>query len=151
MPSKDPIEKLTWDVSPREAVKKIQFLISTNHVTVPQLAHEIGVQHRTLQDVVDGLSFPTEAMVRRCAKYFGVKESFITGEEAASTERSGSSSSRKGGSRGSKPGSSASKSSLNVRTVATRHQALVELLIEKGVIQAREYQEKVAQVEGRQR
>ena len=73
MPSKDPIEKLTWDVSPQEAVKKIQFLISTNHVTVPQLAHEIGVQHRTLQDVVDGLAFPTEAMVRRCASAIWTK------------------------------------------------------------------------------
>ena len=151
MPSKDPIDKLSWEVSPREAVKKIQFLITTNHATIPQLADAIGVQQSALQDVVDGLSFPTEAMIRRCAKHFGVKASFITGEEEPRDERPGSSSARKGGSRGSKPGSSASRNSLNVRTVATRHQALVELLIEKGVIQTREYQEKVAQVEGRQR
>ena len=146
MPSKDPIDKLSWEVSPREAVKKIQFLITTNHVTIPQLAHAIGVQQRALQDVVDGLAFPTEAMVRRCADYFGVKPHFITGEEdPARTPRPGSAGMRKG------PPGRASRNTLNIRTVATRHQALVELLIEKGVITARDYQEKVAQVEVRKR
>jgi len=38
-----------------------------------------------------------------------------------------------------------------VRTVATRVQALVELLVEKGVMTPREYQEKVREVEDRAR
>ncbi|MGA1203643.1 MAG: hypothetical protein ACO4BJ_11775, partial [Planctomycetota bacterium] len=40
---------------------------------------------------------------------------------------------------------------LTVRTVATRVQALVELLVEKGVMTPREYQEKVREVEDRAR
>jgi hypothetical protein len=40
-------------------------------------------------------------------------------------------------------------SALNVRAVATRHQALVELLVEKGVVSARDYHEMVQKIQSR--
>ena len=151
-------EPTSWDYS-GHAVKKIQFLIDANHVTVPQVADTIGMPHKALLDVLDGISHPTESVLRRCADYFGVTFEFITGQEApakggkssgstgARPRSAGGSAPRAGGRE--RPAPEAPSPTLNVRTIATRFQALVELLIEKGVISAREYHERVKKVEER--
>ena len=153
MPTQDPT---AWEMNSAQAKRKLQFLIDTNHVTIPQVADTIGVPTAVLQQVLDGVSHPTESLIRKCADYFGVTFEFITGQETTTPEAAAPAHGRARPIRESKPNvekseDSKSKGTLNVRTLATRHQALLELMIEKGLITARDYQEQVKVVEGRQR
>ncbi len=157
MATQDPT---SWDMQSKKTIRKIQFLIDANHVTVPQVADTIGVPHRTLQDVLDGIAHASEGLIRKCADYFGVTLEFITGQEAPAPKAAPPAHGRATPWDGGKTAVRASATpaptekplgALNVRTVATRHQALVELLIEKGIISARDYHEKVRKVEGRTR
>lgn len=154
MPTQDPT---AWEMNSAQAKRKLQFLIDTNHVTIPQVADTIGVPTSILQQVLDGVSHPTESLIRKCADYFGVTFEFITGQETTTPEAASPAHGRARPMREpksvttDKSDDSKSKGTLNVRTLATRHQALLELMIEKGLITAREYQEQVKVVEGRQR
>jgi hypothetical protein len=186
MPIQDPTtHDSQWTNGPREVVRKLQFLLDTNHVTVMSLAERTGITKKLIQDILDGASLPTEAMLRKFAEFFGVTLEFILGrDDGASTQRGsaavrspstgrsssgkgsagiakGSSGVRKGSAgvakgsagpgRGTAPAGKRTKGagSLNIRAVATRHQALVELLVEKGVISARDYSELVQRIEKR--
>ena len=158
MPTQEPT---AWEMNSAQAKRKLQFLIDTNHVTVPQVANTIGVPVQTLQQVLDGAAHPSESPVRKCADYFGVTFEFITGQEVTAPEAAPPAHGRAKRSRDTKSTKASaatdplddgkSKGTLNVRTLATRHQALLELLIQKGLITAREYQDQVKIVEDRQR
>ncbi len=64
---------------PAEVVKKLRFLIDAHHETVPGLARGIGVLPNTIQDVLDGQAFPSNALVRRIAKRFSLPLDFFVG------------------------------------------------------------------------
>ncbi len=148
-------EPTSWDMQSTQTIRKIQFLVDTNHVTVSQVADTIGVPRSTLQDVLDGIAHASESLVRKCADYFGVTMEFITGIEAPAKKAAPLAHGR-ATSWGTTPAPAAPvpekvAGSLNVRTLATRHQALVELLIEKGIVSARDYHDLVRKVEERSR
>ena len=71
--------EVPWDFSPREVVRKLQFLFATNHVTVQQLAERTGIPKKNVQDILDGVALPTEAMLHKCAEFFGVSLDFVMG------------------------------------------------------------------------
>ena len=167
MPTQEPT---AWELA-AHALKKLRFLIDANHETVPRMAESMGISRETLLDVLDGVVHPTESFVRKCADHFGVSYEFMTGQEtprksAGAKGRSPGGAPAEGGAvaerRPATPPTAAASgddargearptATLTVRTVATRVQALVELLVEKGVMTPREYQEKVREVEDRAR
>ena len=79
MPQED---KTIEDVmsEPKEVVRKIRFLIDTHHETVPGLARGVGVLPNTIQDVLDGQSLPSSALVRRIAQRFALPVEFFSSE-----------------------------------------------------------------------
>lgn len=153
-----------FDSAPRTIVRKMHFLIETNRRTVHQVAAGLDITSKSLQDVLDGVSHPTEGLIEKFAKFFGVSIGFITGQEPAkpgparsgpSGRRTPSSSSPARPRPGTPPSSSRGRTPAPANggnvLLATRIQALVELLVEKGIITAREYSERVQQVEQRNR
>ncbi len=150
--------EVPWESSPREILRKLQFLISTNNVTAQQLARTTGLSQKNVQEILDGVSLPTESMLRKCADFFGVTLEFVMGKDDGkgakqTAPRSHSSGSKSGAPPAGQtsPKAAAPSGPLNLRTIATRHQALIELLIEKRVITAREYHDMVQKIEGRGR
>lgn len=133
--------------------RKIRFLMETNHFTVPFVAEELGVTRATLQDVLDERREPTKALLDKIARYFSVPKHFF-GEvveapapavpdpldfgpvKPATSAKAGSS-------------KTARRAALDLRGLATRYQALVELLVARGVFTAAEYRAQVEQVEER--
>ena len=126
------------------AVRKIRFLIDTHHETVPGLAKGIGVLPGTIQDVLDGQSLVSSALVRRIADRFSLPMDFFsaeplnekdagTGETTVKSTRA-----RRVESRSESKSSSSSESEL--LELRRTQKALVELLIDKGVIQPGEWQ-----------
>ncbi len=161
-------DSTAWDSSPQRTVRKLQFLIDTHHVTVQMLADSIGVPHKNLFDVLDGVALPTEGFIRKCAEYFKVPLEFITGQEAPTESKDGGKKSRRSQNSGrdskrvqgaertrssqrrpSRGQRTRTPESLNVRKLAIRHQALLELLIEKRVLTPQEYHDQVKRIEER--
>ncbi len=161
-------DSTAWDSSPQRTVRKLQFLIDTHHVTVQMLADSIGVPHKTLFEVLDGVALPTEGFIRKCAEYFEVPLEFVSGQGTSSKSKEGVTKSRspqktaraskeaKGTGRTrssqrtpSRRSQEQASESLNVRTLAIRHQALLELLIEKRVLTPQEYHDQVKRIEER--
>ena len=70
------------------AVRKIRFLIDTHHETVPGLAKGIGVLPATIQDVLDGQSLVSSALVRRIADRFNLPMDFFSAEPVSEKDAS---------------------------------------------------------------
>ncbi|HIC23604.1 MAG: hypothetical protein COB10_03785 [Planctomycetota bacterium] len=141
MPQED---KTIEDVmsEPKEVVRKIRFLIDTHHETVPGLARGVGVLPDTIQDVLDGQSLPSSALVRRIAQRFALPVEFFSSEVSRDPRPKRSVSSKgKAVSQKSEPNpeSAATGSQHEVRL----QKALVELLIQKGVISADEWNARI--------
>ncbi|MCI0651588.1 MAG: helix-turn-helix domain-containing protein [Planctomycetes bacterium] len=131
-------------------VRKIRFLVQTHHVTVPDLEHDLGIRVKTLQNVLDGESRPSGLLLERLASYFGVTVEFLTGAKAAAMEDTLSPSAAQGHGHGGGHGGGASRASpLGLADVAVRLQAMVELLVEKGVCSGAEYHSAVERVKER--
>ena len=126
----------------KEVVRKIRFLIDTHHETVPGLARGVGVLPNTIQDVLDGQSLPSSALIRRIAQRFSLPMDFFSSEVSrAPRPRRSVRNKSKAVSRKSEP---------NPVSVATGAQdevllqkALIELLIQKGVISADEWNARI--------
>jgi len=166
-----PTRDVPWESSPRAIVRKLQFLLDTNHVTVMAIAERTGIPKKLIQDILDGASLPTEAMLRKFADFFGVTLEFILGRDDGGSASRGSGATRSSSAARTSPGKGSAgigkgsagtakgapvpgkrtktAGSLNIRAIATRHQALVELLVEKGMISARDYHEMVQKIEKR--
>ena len=126
------------------AVRKIRFLIDTHHETVPGLAKGIGVLPGTIQDVLDGQSLVSSALVRRIADRFSLPMDFFSAEPL-SEKNTGTGETTVKSTRArrveAKSESRNSTSSENeVEELRRTQKALVELLIDKGVIQPGEWQ-----------
>ncbi len=148
---------------PAEVVKKLRFLIDAHHETVPGLARGIGVLPTTIQDVLDGQAFPSNALVRRIAKRFSLPLEFFyepnrnaetgprqsAGKKTQNSSRSAKRSTpgRRKGKPGKSPSATARKESgagiknPAISTVDTQllQQTLVELLVQKGIISIDEW------------
>ncbi len=107
------------------------------------MAELIGVSRKSIEDVVDERSLPTPTLLKKVAKHFGVQESFFTAEGSERTSDSETSS--KGLSHEARKSNPATKKqeSLTLKTLASRYQSLVELMVEKGVFSAAEYNQKI--------
>lgn len=133
--------------------RKIRFLMETNHFTVPFVAEELGVTRATLQDVLDERREPTKALLEKIARYFSVPKNFF-GEVVEAPAPAVAdpldfgpvkpAAPAKGGN-----SKTARRAALDLRGLATRYQALVELLVARGVFTAAEYRAQVEQVEER--
>ena len=160
-------------LSPEVVIRKIRFLIDAHHETVPGLARGIGVLPNTIQDVLDGQAFPSRALVRRIAERFSLPVEFFSAEVGSSSESKGTGS----GSRAARKSSQKSASSRSskgapstpakgkvsatakpvawaqdkvaVPGTAILQQALIELLIQKGLISADEWNARVRLVSKR--
>lgn len=139
-------EERDFSVDQTTAVRKIRFLIDTHHETVPGLAKGIGVLPGTIQDVLDGQSLVSDALVRRIAERFKLPMDFFSAEALpVKTEDSApadsavvrSTRARRVESRSESPVDSTNSDLDEVRRT---QKALVELLIDKGVIQSGEWQ-----------
>lgn len=158
----------------RAAVRRIRFLLENNRLPVHRAAELMGVRKSVLQDVLDRKNQPTEELLRKIAAYFDVELEFICGAEESVSSPGASASASKGptstpkkaspeartlgkatpaGSSSARSKGSPKKSSrgtkLNTRSLASRHQALLELLLEKRVITAAEYHARIEEVENR--
>ncbi|MEM7165891.1 MAG: hypothetical protein AAF581_10525 [Planctomycetota bacterium] len=127
--------------------RRIRFLLENHRLTVPQAATLLEMRARLLQEVLDGQTLPTDMMLEKVSAHFGVPLTFLRGGDSepeaseesvpdlyAAPERTGSTPPAK----------------LTLRTLATRHQALVELLIKNGVLTAADYNALIAEVDKRQ-
>ena len=126
------------------AVRKIRFLIDTHHETVPGLAKGIGVLPGTIQDVLDGQSLVSSALVRRIADRFSLPMDFFSAEPQSEKETGAgettvkSTRARRVETKPVTRNSTSSESELE--ELRRTQKALVELLIDKGVIQPGEWQ-----------
>ena len=125
------------------AVRKIRFLIDTHHETVPGLAKGIGVLPGTIQDVLDGQSLVSSALVRRIADRFNLPMDFFSAEPVSEKDASmetiqvKSTRARRVDSR---PETTPVSTGSDLDEVRRTQKALVELLIDKGIIQPGEWQ-----------
>ena len=139
------IDELTSE--PEQVVRKIRFLIDAHHETVPGLAKGVGVLPDTIQDVLDGQSLPSSALVRRIAERFSLPLDFFSSEACRAPKPKRAV--RKKGSAASQaqPSTQApreNKSAVNgTQDESLLQQALIELLIQKGVISADEWNARV--------
>ncbi len=161
-------EPLSPEVDPESTGHKIGFLIETNHLTVPNLAQAISVSASALQEVVDGQALASEVLVKKICEHLKVHESFFAhdGQQAAASpspsERRPSSDGKDDSPssstewdplfhtlEGFSSADSSSSGVLTLKALAARHQALVELLVLKGVISGTDYRESIYRVEQR--
>ena len=128
------------------AVRKIRFLIDTHHETVPGLAKGIGVLPDTIQDVLDGQSHVSGALVRRIADKFQLPMDFFSAEPVADqqlqvkTPEKPQVRSTRAQRVESKPKPVVTSPSSEMDEVRRTQKALIELLIDKGVIHSGEWQ-----------
>ena len=128
------------------AVRKIRFLIDTHHETVPGLAKGIGVLPGTIQDVLDGQSLVSSALVRRIADRFKLPMDFFSAEPVSEKEAPAevatvkSTRARRVESKVETQTSSAADNETELEEILRTQKALVELLIDKGVIHSGEWQ-----------
>lgn len=135
----------------KEVVRKIRFLIDAHHETVPGLAKGVGVLPETIQDVLDGQCHPSSALVRRIADRFSLPLEFFTGEVAFDIEpkrkKSGKAKQSRAVSPKSKsapaPGTRKKSRTTGTKELASLQQSLIELLIQKGVISADEWNARI--------
>ena len=159
-----------------EAGRRVRFLVETNHLTVPRLAEIIGVGRVSLQEVVDGRAQPSDALLNKVAQHFGVPHDFFTSTQsmvmrphtkaadtvvpnmmpvqkpapAAKQSSAGAARVTRGTRKRQSTSGESDKEPLNLRTLAIRYQALMELLVAKNVFTVTEYRDQVASVENRQ-
>lgn len=140
--------------SQQAVVKKVQFLIDANHETVPAVARAIGVTQLILQDVLDGNSDISPSLVARLARHFQVDEFFLTGvvavrgvEKKQPDPISEVNPAVEEGNE--QPGEISVPETLNLKMLAVRHQALVELMIEKKVFTSAEYHSSILDIQQR--
>ncbi len=136
----------------RAPVRRIRFLMDTSHITMQDLAVELGMRKSDLLEILDGLAQPSTHFIRETARHFGVTIEFLmSGKEL--------------GEKGATPAAApvaahapAKAKRKPVRTgggafvlkdLAIRHQALLELLVQKGTITAGEYKAVVEQIKFR--
>ncbi len=135
-------------VDQETAVRKIRFLIDTHHETIPGLAKGIGVLPGTIQDVLDGQSLASSALVRRIADRFQLPMDFFSAEPIADTqsevhvdqEEKPVIRSTRAQRIESKQENSISAPSSDMDEVRRTQKAMIDLLIDKGVIQPGEWQ-----------
>lgn len=131
--------------------RKIRFLLETHHYTVPFVAEELGITRASLQEVLDERREPTSSLLSKLSVYFSVPKDFFGGiatQDPAAVidplldfDAPPAKSSAGGKAAKSKP--------LDLRGLALRYQALIELLVAKGIFTAADYRNQVEQVEGR--
>ena len=126
--------------------RKLRFLLETHHLTVPRLAEILTIRRQTLQQMVDGKADAARHNLISIAKHFGVEADYFDDVKHDKSESAGSET-RSGSTRSKKRAEPAE--SLTLKTLAVRYQGLVELLIEKGVFSAAEYNEHIRCVEDR--
>jgi transcriptional regulator with XRE-family HTH domain len=165
-------------LSPEVVIRKIRFLIDAHHETVPGLARGIGVLPNTIQDVLDGQAFPSRALVRRIAERFSLPVEFFSAEIGSTSESKGTGSgpraarkspqksARSRRPKGAPSTPAAAKVPATAKPVARAQdkvaaagavvpgtavlqQALIELLIQKGLISADEWNARVRLVSKR--
>lgn len=131
----------------KRAVRRIQFLLDNNRLSVHEAAVRLSVRQPVLQAVLDGRSLPTEALLRKIAAYFEIDFEFLSsdGREPEIEPAPRASSAPAAAADKSPPASS----KLDLRTLAIRHQALLETLVKKGLISAAEYRLQVEEVQSR--
>ena len=159
---------------PEVVIRKIRFLIDAHHETVPGLAKGIGVLPNTIQDVLDGQSFPSRALVRRLAERFSLPIEFFEAEVSAIDNHTAIPAKKRASGRsrvgqparkkiqGKKTEGKKSTAAGHQRTrvakstpaqlpldAAVLQQSLIELLIQKGVISADEWNARVRLVSNR--
>ena len=153
MSVKNPSSSVPVDYSPQAVIKKIQFLINANHETVPAVARAIGVTQVALQDVLDGNSIVSQPVISRIANHFRVDDQFLTGVPAVDVRGTSPENPLPGKNLGSKnpvtPGGVSTVPTLNLKMLAVRHQALLELCLEKGVFTTEVYHSRIGEVEKR--
>ncbi|MAW76988.1 MAG: hypothetical protein CMJ95_06290 [Planctomycetes bacterium] len=153
MPKQDKtVDELTSES--KEVVRKIRFLIDAHHETVPGLAKGVGVMPETIQDVLDGQSLPSGALIRRIADRFSLPIDFFTTEvsfdmKSKQKVRSTRAAKTANPRRSSSPSAQGKKKSPSVgaQDGALLQQALIELLIQKGVISADEWNARIRLVD----
>ncbi|MEC9476887.1 MAG: hypothetical protein VX764_07625 [Planctomycetota bacterium] len=143
------VEELTSES--KEVVRKIRFLIDAHHETVPGLAKGVGVLPETIQDVLDGQCHPSGALVRRIAERFSLPVEFFTGEVSFDIDPKRKKSGKAERSRVVSPKSKSTPAPVTrkktrttgTKEIASLQQSLIELLIQKGVISADEWNARI--------
>ena len=130
----------------RATTRRIRFLLDNHRLTVPEAARLLEMRPQVLQEVLDGLALPSDGLLKKISKHFGVDRAFLLGVDESSEPPAEETSDDSGD-----PPTSTGSRTLDVRTLATRYQALLELLIEREVITAAEYHEQITDVESRHR
>ena len=115
-------------------VRRIRFLMETQHVLVQDLAYDLGVQRAYLLEVLDERTPPTPGFLRSVASHFKVTVDFLELGKTLSVPKSVP---KHQGKR--RRGRDRRRQNLAMSDLAVRHQALVECLVDKGVITAGEY------------
>ncbi|MGE3166761.1 MAG: helix-turn-helix domain-containing protein [Planctomycetota bacterium] len=163
----------------RRAARRIQFLLDNHRLPAHEAARQLGVRKTVLQDILDGRSFPTEGLLRKIAAHFRVDLDFLVGSTEIAEPPTPTSTTAPAGVAGPPPQSTAprparpsatsvpgsdppkaesppqragrtrSTPGVSLRTLAIRHQALVELLVSKGVLTAAEYRAQVEAIDDR--
>lgn len=125
-------------------VRRIRFLMETQHVLVQDLAYDLGVQKAYLLEVLDERTQPTPGFLKSVASYFKVTVDFLHSGKTLILSQPVS---KHGGkkSRG-RERRRKDRGGLAMSDLAVRHQALVECLVDKGVISAGEYNSWVERV-----
>ena len=138
--------------------RKLRFLVTTHHVTLPDLADYLATDVGVLHDILDGRTLPSRGMLEALAERFEVSPEFFglpgPQEVEALTQAAGAPARtprRRARRRSLKKGKSR-RSSVSLRptqTLAVRHQALLEVLIQKRALTAAEYHQRVREIEER--
>lgn len=132
----------------QSAVRRIRFLMDTSHVVMQDLAVDLGMRKSDLVEILDGLARPSSHFIEAAARHFNVTVDFLlSGHESGATGAVGAAVARSG--KGKKKQGRAGGAGLALKDLAVRHQALLELLVRKGTINAGEYKAAVEQVKFR--
>ena len=124
-------------IDEQAVVRRIRFLMETQHVLVQDLAYDLGVQRAYLLEVLDERTKPTSGFLRSVASHFKVTVDFLESGKTLSLPKvlpKHQGKRRRGRDRRRK-----NRGGLAMSDLAVRHQALVECLVDKGVISAGEY------------
>jgi transcriptional regulator with XRE-family HTH domain len=135
--------------------KKIRFLLHNQAVTAARLSSEIGVTKDYLKDVLGGRAKPTRHLLNKVCAFFNVKSDFFGAEVNDILWEDPEDDSEDGGdfdfesASGSGGKSKRRKRKFDLAELAAHHQALLECLVEKRVIDSASYNKKVEDVRRR--
>ena len=155
--------------------RKIRFLLQTQGIPYSKAAEWLGLPDDDFQEIVDGVKAPTARLLQNLAELCSVSPDFFTGKKeqprpADQPWNSGQSppalkpgtSAKISAGGPAKPGSASKPAAtgkvyerigpagpVTLRDLVVRFQALLECLLDRGVITALDYKRKVEEVGGR--